>query len=72
MTKIWHNEHTKFKSVSQLKQSLCESFEDKLNGCENFLCGYLNKSARQWIENDLDLEAMYETFKKGHSSEITL
>ena len=71
VTKIWHNEHSKFKSISHLKQSLCESFEDKLNGSENFVCGYLDKASKQWIEDDQDLEAMYQLFK-NHDCDVTL
>ena len=71
VTKIWHNEHSKFKSISHLKQSLCESFEDMLNGSENFVCGYLDKASKQWIEDDQDLEAMYQLFK-NHDCDVTL
>ena len=46
VTKIWHNEHTMFKSVCDLKRGLCESFEDKLNGSENFVCGFLEKNCK--------------------------
>ena len=71
VTKIWHNEHSKFKSISHLKQSLCESFEDKLNGSENFVCGYLDKASKRWIEDDQDLEAMYQLFK-NRDCDVTL
>ena len=35
VTKIWHDMHDKFMSVSILKQKACESFEDKLDETED-------------------------------------
>lgn len=71
VTKIWHEVHDKFESVSHLKQRACDDFEDKLNEVDDIECGYFEKSSKRWIEHDQDLEAMYQVFK-GRNCEITL
>ena len=35
------------------------------------MCGYFDKGAKRWIEDNLDIEAMYEAFK-DRDCEITL
>ena len=35
------------------------------------MCGYLEKGAKRWIEDNLDIESMYEAFK-DRDCEITL
>ena len=54
-----------------MKHSLYDSFEEKLDETESFECGYLERSAKRWIEDDNDLEAMYKAFKE-RDCEITL
>lgn len=71
ITKIWHDVHEKFESVSDLKHKACADFEDKLCEMEDFECGYFEKSSKRWIEYDQDLDAMYQVFK-GRNCEITL
>lgn len=71
VTKVWHNVHDKFMSVSDLKQKALENFEDKLHSIEHLECGYFEKSAKRWIEHNKDLEAMYKAFE-GRNCDITL
>ena len=72
ITKVWHDVHTKFATVKQLKQSLIATFEEKLPTLSELKCGYLEKrtNAKRWIEDDKDLEAMYKTF--SDKADITI
>ena len=62
----------KFGSALELKEELIASFGEKLPQLSELECGYLEKrsNAKRWIEEDKDLEVMYQTFEEN--SEITL
>ena len=45
-------------------------FEDKLPPLIDLECGYMDKTSKQWIEDDQDVEAMYGQVNSG--SEITI
>ena len=49
---------------------LIETFEEKLPNLSELKCGYLEKGSKRWVEDDDDLEAMYETFDSA--DEITI
>ena len=67
----WHDIHEKFGSARQLKQMLISTFEEKLPSLSDLECGYFEKrTAKRWIENDKDLNAMYRGFNE--KDEITL
>ena len=70
VTRIWHDVHVKFKRVTELKDRLVSSFEDKLAPLCDLECGYMETISKRWLESEGDIEAMYKTFKNGH--EITL
>ena len=71
VTKIWHNVSEKFSSMSALKLKL-ETYEEKLPSFTDLECGYFEKcsNAKQWIEDNQDLQAMYRHFRDN--DEITL
>ena len=60
----------KFTSCKELKLNLIETFEEKLPNLSELKCGYLEKGSKRWVEDDDDLEAMYETFDS--TDEITI
>ena len=72
VTKIWHNVGTKFDSPATLKERLFETFQDKLPPISSLEIGYFERrgSAKRWIEDQDDLDAMYRSFVAG--DEITL
>ncbi len=63
VTRIWHDTHNKF--ISELKDGIRSSFNDKLAHLSDFQCGYMEKTVKRWIECDKDLDAMYGTCKIG-------
>lgn len=67
VTKIWHNIREKFHSPEALKERLVKSFEDKLPSASSVDIGYFEKrgSAKRWIEDQDDLDAMYQAFAVG-------
>ena len=70
VTKIWHDVYERFYCADQLKTKLINDFEEKLPQLSDLVCGYLDKSAKRWIEDDQDVEAMYHDVSSG--SEITI
>ena len=70
VTKIWHNVDKKFATCKELKLKLIETFEEKLPNFSEFKYGYLEKGSKRWVEDDDDLEAMYEIFDS--TDEITI
>ena len=72
VTKIWHNVCERFDSPDMLKERLVKSFEDKLPPLSSLDIGYFERrgSAKRWIEDQEDLDAMYRAFTSG--DEITL
>ena len=68
VTKIWHDVHEKFSSATALKLKLVDTFEEKLPSFSDLECGYFEKNAKRWIEDNQDLQAMYRQL----SDEITL
>ena len=69
VTNIWHAVVEKFQSPVALK---VKTFEDKLPPCCSLDIGYFERrgSAKRWIEDQDDLDAMYRAFSPG--DEITL
>ncbi len=53
------------RSVSELKDEIRSSFNDKLAHLSDFQCGYMEKTVKRWIECDKDIDAMYGTCKLG-------
>ena len=70
VTKIWHNVDKKFATCKELKLKLIETFEEKLPNFSELKYGYLEKGSKRWVEDDDDLEAMYEIFDS--TDEITI
>ena len=70
ITKVWHNVDKKFATCKELKLKLIETFEDKLPNFSELKCGFLEKGSKCWVEDDDDLEAMYEIFDSA--DEITI
>lgn len=72
MTKICHNVRDRFDSPKSLKEKLVATFKDKLPSVSSLDIGYFERrgSAKRWIEDQADLDAMYRTFSVGE--EITL
>ena len=68
VTKIWHGVDEKFHH--ELKDKLIADFEDKLPPLSDLECGYMDKSAKRWIEDDQDVDAMYKEVNCG--GEITI
>ena len=67
---IWHDVHGKFEHVSGLKSKLVADHEDKFPPVGDLECEYFHKGSKRWIENDQDLEAMYNLFTAN--DEITV
>ena len=67
ITKIWHHIHERFNTPGMFKLKLIETFEDKLPPLSELELGYLEKktNAKRWIENQDDLEALYQAFFSG-------
>lgn len=70
--KIWHDVHSKFGSPRALERKLVDSYHDRLPGESDLVTGYFEKrsNAKRWIEDQEDLDAMYNAFSVGE--EITL
>ena len=51
----------------ELKLKLIEIFEEKL---PELKCGYLEKGSKRWVEDDNNLEAMYETFDSTEEEQL--
>ena len=62
--------HGKFEHVSGLKSKLVADHEDKFPPVGDLECEYFHKGSKRWIENDQDLEPMYNLFMAN--DEITI
>lgn len=67
IVKMWHDEHSKFKSLAELKIKLMDTFPMDLPASANFQLGYLEPpgSTKRWLVDQRDLKVMYDVFKPG-------
>ena len=65
IVRTWHDESVQFKSPSELKFKLMDSFPDDVPSTSNFQVGYFEppgNTIKRWIVDKRDLSAMYELF----------
>lgn len=72
IVRMWHSAKHAFKSPSELKKSLMDSFPAEVPSTTNFQVGYLEppNNSKRWLVEERDFVAMYETSEPG--SKITL
>ena len=72
ITRVWHGVDYVFESLIELQEKLIDDFPDKLPSSPTFEMGYLEKknNAKRWIEDSVDLTAMYRHFQPGSTVTI--
>ena len=67
VVRMWHDEHSQFKSPAELKIKLLDTFPEDISNTQDFQVGYFEPpgSTKRWISSNRDIVAMYTTFKPG-------
>ena len=68
----WHGVHEVFRSPTELKMKMMDTFKDKLSSNCDFQLGYLTKkgNSKRWIEQEADLISMYKQFEGSETITI--
>ena len=64
IVRMWHDEHSQFKSPGELKIELLDTFPGDIPTTENFQVGYFEPpcNTKRWIVDKRDLTVMYDKF----------
>ena len=67
VVRMWHDEHSQFKSPAELKIKLLDTFPEDISNTQDFQVGYFEPpgSTKRRILSNRDIVAMYTTFKPG-------
>ena len=60
VVRMWHDEHSQFKSPAELKIKLLDTFPEDISNTQDFQVGYFEPpgSTKRWISSNRDIVAM--------------
>ena len=67
MVRMWHDAPTKFRSPTELKLKLMDTFTSDIPTTTDFQVGYFEppSSTKRWIVDERDLKMMYSCYEAG-------